>query len=246
MGLYTPYLAVVRRRPGRAVLDPDTEVVIDGFPRTGNTFAVLAFQTAQPAPVRVAHHIHVAGHVVAAARRGLPTLVPVRPPEGAVVSVMMWWPHVGARMALAAYARFHERLLPWREACVPAPFDAVTSDLGPVVEALNRRFGTSFAPFAHTAENVERCYRLIEERSARLPWSPAISAYMSGRITAAQLERERDVAGPATAKAPEMRVARPSAARDATRERVRAAYLDPGLARLRERAERAYGRFVGD
>ena len=65
--------------------------------------------------------------------------------------------------ALAAYARFYERILPYRERCVVGRFAEVTSDLGSVIERINGRYGTDFARFEHTPETVERCYRLIEE-----------------------------------------------------------------------------------
>jgi hypothetical protein len=247
LAAHDAFLHLARRRKGRAVVGPDTEIVIEGFPRTGNTFAVFAFQAAQERPVRVAHHLHAPAQVSVAAGRGLPVLLLIRPPEEAVVSSVIWWPHVSPADALPAYAHFYERLLPLRDACVVGRFDEVTSDMGAVIDRVNARYGTAFARFEHTPENVERCYELIEERSRQLDGGAAINAYMSGVISAAELE-ERRRAGILTAggSTPELRVARPSAARDAARERVRIAYDDPRLAGPRARAERVYRDFVGD
>jgi hypothetical protein len=241
------YLLLARRRKGRAVVGPDTEIVIEGFPRTGNTFAVFAFQSAQPRPVRVAHHLHAPAQVSAAAARGLPVLLLIRPPEDAIVSSVLWWPHVTPGDVLAAYTRFYERLLPVRDACVIGRFDDVTGDMGVVIDRVNRRFGCDFARFEHTPENVESCYRLIEERSRQPSTTAAINAYMSGLISAAELDAHRGPGSdPVRPAAPEMRVARPSEARAAARERVRDAYLVPRLAGARARAERAYRDCVGD
>jgi hypothetical protein len=241
------YLALARIRKGRAVVGPDTEIVIEGFPRAGNTFAVFAFQSAQPRPVRVAHHLHAPAQVAAAVARGLPVLLLIRPPQDAIVSSVLWWPHVTPADALAAYARFYERLLPVRDACVIGPFEEVTADMGAVIDRVNRRYGRDFARFEHTPENVERCYRLIEERSRQPSSTAAINAYMSGVITAAELGAHRGHGSdPSRPAAPEMRVARPSGARAAARERVCDAYLVPRLAGARARAERAYRDCVGD
>ncbi len=246
LGAHPRYLEVVRRRQRRAVLTDDTELVIEGFPRTGNTFAVVAFQIAQTRPVPVAHHLHISGHVVAAVERGVPALVLIRPPEATVVSAMMWWPHVQAQDAMLAYARFYERLLPLRQACVFADFGEVTTDFGAIGERVNRRYGTDFAAFAHTEQNVARCYRLIEERSARTPWGPTISAWMSGRISTAEMEAARGETHAASAPgAPEMRVARPSPVRDAARDALRERYRATRLDSRRLRAERAYRDCVG-
>ena len=43
-----------------------TELVIEAFPRSANTFATVAFQLSQPAPVRVAHHLHAPAQVTEA------------------------------------------------------------------------------------------------------------------------------------------------------------------------------------
>src|SRR5262245_32533170 len=59
----------------------DTEAIIEGFPRSANTFAATAFQLAQTKPVRVAHHLHVPSQIIAGARWGIPTIVLVRDPE---------------------------------------------------------------------------------------------------------------------------------------------------------------------
>src|SRR2546421_9409717 len=103
------YLWYSRRHHGPNVVSHDTELVIEGFPRTANTFTVFAFQMAQAAPVRVAHHLHAPAQVIFAARRGIPVLVLVRPPEDAVLSLASWSPYVSLGQALAAYARFYER-----------------------------------------------------------------------------------------------------------------------------------------
>ena len=44
-----------------------------------------------------------------------------------------------------------------------ATFEEVTSDFGAIVEIVNRKFGTSFKPFVHTAENVSKVMQIIEE-----------------------------------------------------------------------------------
>lgn len=244
---YDSFLHVARMRKGRAVVGPGTEIVIEGFPRTGNTFAVFAFQWAQERPVRVAHHLHAPAQVSVAADMGLPVLLLIRPPDDAIVSSVMWWPHVTAADALPAYANFYERLLPLRDACVVGRFEEVTSDMGAVIDRVNARYGTAFDRFEHTPENVEACYALIDERSRQADGGAAINAYMSGVISAAELDVRRAAgAGTSLSATPEMRVARPSAARAAARDRVREAYLAPHLADARARAERVYRDFVGD
>ena len=243
---HASYLAVARFRHSEAAVGPDTQLVIEGFPRTANTFSVFAFQMAQPAPVRVAHHLHAPVQVIAAAKARIPVLVLIRPPEDAVLSLATWSPHIGLEQALRAYSRFYERVARDRSWCVTGEFTQVTSDLGLVIDAVNGRYETAFARFEHTPQNVEACYALIEEKSCRPPWAAAITRYVSGTITAQQLAAARAAArgaGGEGQQLSEARVARPSTARAAAREQMRGHYHHPRLARLRERAERAHNAF---
>ena len=60
------------------LVDRRTQIVIEGFPRSGNTFAVVAFQQAQRESVRVARHLHMREQVIRAAKWGIPTLLLAR------------------------------------------------------------------------------------------------------------------------------------------------------------------------
>lgn len=44
-----------------------TDLLVESYPRSASSFAVAAFRVAQePRSVRIAHHTHAAGHVIAA------------------------------------------------------------------------------------------------------------------------------------------------------------------------------------
>jgi len=245
----TLYLPVARRRYPGAVVDGRTQIVIDGFTRSAVTFAVVAFQFAQNDHVRVAHHLHAAGHLIEAARRRVPTLVPVRPPEDTIVSALVREPGVTPRQFLKSYALFYERLVPYRDAFELASFEEVTSDLGTVIERVNHRFGTMFRAFRHDEASVRQVFELIDERARRPPWEPLMGEFLAGSCSLDDYRRERDriiAEGVRLPPIPEERVQRPSEARRAKGQAARAAYLRPELAALRTRAERAYLRFFGE
>jgi hypothetical protein len=238
------YIPLARLRHGHAAIADDTELVIDGFTRTAGTFALVAFQLAQPSPVRVAHHLHAPAHLIAAARRGIPALLLIREPDETALSCVTREPHVTLRQALHAYERFHTRLLPYRHAMVVADFGDVTSDFGAVTQRVNRRFGTSFTPFQHTPQSLETAYWVIDARASAPPWGEAIGAFLSGFATFAQLEEaaQRHAAAPmaAATAVPQLRVQRPSEAKEERKLELRRRLDDPSLADARARARRAY------
>ena len=137
-------------------LSPDSDIVIEGFPCSANSFTVAAFTTSQPGKVQVAHHLHAPGHVIAAVRRGIPALVLIREPEDAVTEFARTKPALTVAQAARGYVRFYRPLLRYLDRFVVGAFDDVTTDLGSVVRRINERFGTSFAEFEPTEQNLAR------------------------------------------------------------------------------------------
>lgn len=200
----------------RSPVRPGTDVVIEGFPRSANTFAVVAFVLAQPSAPSVAHHLHVPAQVLEGARMGIPTMVLVRDPDEAVLSHVIRRPHISLRQGYRDYVRFHQGVLPMMGRVVVVSFEQVTSDFGAAVRRLNQVFDSSFAEFDHTEENVRRCFELIEDRNRR-------------RFGGEPLERG---------------VARPSAVREEAKARLRGQVLSTHVEKLRSEARKLYERFL--
>lgn len=244
------YLPIARRKYPDSVIGDDTRLVIDGFTRSAVTFATIAFQMAQRRPVRVAHTLHSSGHVIAAARRSVPTIVTIREPEEVVLSAVIREPYVTLGQALTAYARFYSTLRPFRPDFVVSEFDDITRNFGSVIRRVNQRFGTGFEEFEHTEANVERCYEVIEARSQRPPWSKALGEFECGIIGYEDYQRivavfEREGWLPQLA-VPETRVQRPSTERDDLKNSLRAELGGRRLSGRLTNARHAYAAFVAD
>lgn len=236
------YLPIARRRHPQGVIAEDTQLVIDGFTRSAVTFALVAFQVAQNGHVRVAHHLHSPAQLIQATRRGIPGLVPIRPPQDTVLSAMSREPTVSVGQWLRSYVAFYRRMLDVSDDLVFARFDSVTTDLGAVTGEVNARFGTSFAEFSHTPADVAVAFALIDERSRRPPWRRLLGEFLAGRIS---LDEYRELTAEQRGlvdlgAVPEERVQRPSAHRRANREALLERYRDPDLKAWRARAEAAY------
>ncbi|WP_273844799.1 hypothetical protein [Rubrobacter calidifluminis] len=194
-----------------------TRLVIEGFPRSGNTFAVFAFRQAQEVPVRIAHHLHAPAQVIRASRLGIPALVLIRNPMDAVVSLMLREPRFSAGMALSYYISFYEAVAGFRDSYVLGTFEEVTRDYGSVIERVNDRFDTSFGVFEHTGETVKDVFARIEE------------AHRAKRNSVLVEEK----------------VARPSATKAGLKAGLRKELArDPALEPLVERARAVYGELV--
>lgn len=179
-GAYPALFFPLRRLGGQVGIGPavarDTDLVIEGFPRSGNTFAVHAFRLAQPHAVKTADHIHVPAQVIRAARYRVPACILARRPEDAVRSLVVKYPFLNPRHVLRGYAGFYERCLPYREHFVAATFDQVVADFGGVIDRINRRFGASFHRFEPTEENLRRIFQGIDERNADEAVDPVLGS----------------------------------------------------------------------
>jgi hypothetical protein len=197
------------------LVDRRTQLVIEGFPRSGNTFAVVAFEQAQHERVRIAHHLHMPAQVMRAARWRIPTLVLMRKPTDAVLSWVIREPWIPIREAMRHYVWFYEKVAEYRSAVVMGFFEEVTQDYGAVLERVNTKFGTAFSAFDHSKDNVEGVFSHIEERH---------------RARRGGLD-ERQIARPSAAKA---------GMKDALMEELQA----PQIKELTARAEAIYEDFV--
>jgi hypothetical protein len=197
----------LQRVRGRGeLLDARTDVVIEAFPRCASSFAVAAFRLAQePRATHIAHHTHMPAQVMRAARRGVPALVLLRDPLDTFVSHLILSPDLTPNAAARGYLRFYEPLLTFRHGFVTATFDEVVRSFGDAIRRLNERFGTSFAPFEHTAEHVariegeiERDYRAREGSRARLEAVIPRPSASRDAMKAAVAERVRREVSPRT------------------------------------------------
>ncbi|HZP89607.1 MAG TPA: hypothetical protein VFC04_01275 [Actinomycetota bacterium] len=208
-------LAVARRRGHGFPVDARSELLVEGYPRSANSFAVAALARLRPG-IRIAHHLHAPGHVIAAVRLGVPALVLIREPEDAVVELALLKPALTPAQMLRGYVRFYEPLERYLERIVVARTSEVTGDFGVVVGRLNERFGLGLPAFEHSEEAAAAVHRAIQDVRAGAvgPGLPLI-----GRGTASEIGRE------------------------AERARLRRAYagLHPGL---RVRAERLHETFT--
>ena len=71
-----------------------TDVVFEGYPRSGNSFAVFAFSSAQGRSLRIANHVHSPSQLIRAAQLGIPACLLIREPAAAVAAFATKVPHL--------------------------------------------------------------------------------------------------------------------------------------------------------
>ncbi len=129
----------------RRAVRRSTKVCIEGYPRSANSYALLAFRRWNPG-LRVANHLHTPLQITRAVKLGIPCAVLIRPPVDAVASVLvMERERISDTAAYRAYIHFYSRSLRVRDRVVVAPFEDVTRDPAAMVDRINALYGTAFA-----------------------------------------------------------------------------------------------------
>jgi PAS domain-containing protein len=192
----------VRRLTGtydHLCIRPDTELVIEGYPRSANSTTAHGFLERQDRAVRVAHHKHHAAQLLRAARWKTPAIALIRPPRAAIVSGFALaeegrrrrggpggrGSHVTFEDAARAWRLFYRAIRPYRDAFILAPFGWVTTDLEGVIQAVNDRFGTAFqsAPAPHPPQ------RELGWHARSTPLRREIQRELRGALEVAEAER---------------------------------------------------------
>jgi hypothetical protein len=202
-----------------------TQLVIEGYPRSANTFAEVAFRQAQRDSVRIAHHLHAPAQIIRAAQWQIPTIVLIREPTDAVLSYVVRHPQISVSHALRAYISFYRTVARFRSAYVVGTFREVTEDYGAVIQRVNAKFGTHFALFEHTEANVEKVFTIVEYLNKR-------------NVAIIEALHKRNV------KDLEAQVARPSAAKDRLKAEARSALESKKAKALLGMAEEVYCDFA--
>ncbi|TCP39296.1 hypothetical protein [Rhodovulum marinum] len=149
----------LRRLTGRfdkLCVTKNTDIVIEGYPRSANSTTAHGFIDRQVGDIRLAHHKHHVAQLLQAARKGLPAVVLIRKPATAMLSNLALVEEARYRGedrpekplsfsdVAFSWLMFYETLEPYLDKIVIAPFDEVTQDLKPMIEDVNATFGTEF------------------------------------------------------------------------------------------------------
>jgi hypothetical protein len=162
---------MLRRVTGRMnerCASPETNIVIEGFPRSANSSTAHAFIDRQSKQIKVAHHLHHVAQLIKGAQLDLPTVVLIREPRSAILSLKALnaeginrdgFDENGEPFedTIKAWLTFYEALEPYLDRVVIAPFGEATKSVETVITNVNEKFGTSFKvtlPEDHAARTL--------------------------------------------------------------------------------------------
>lgn len=159
----------------RKIVTQHHDLLIEGFPRCANSFAVQAFlyDNGPKEDVLLATHMHSPAHIRLATRWQVPSLVLIREPDEAVVSLLALAVQSGVlplarlkeknvvrlvRYWTRRFSHFYSDIVDVQNQFVLATFLEVITDFGSVIRAVNRRFRREFVEFVHEKQSVSSIF----------------------------------------------------------------------------------------
>ena len=205
-------LRKLTRQSDHLCIRRDTDIVIEGYPRSANSTTVHQFLAMQDRPHHVAHHKHHAAQLLRAAAWRIPAVVLIRAPREASLSLLALAAEARHRAGkpergglsfsdvLSAYVAFYDAVEPTLDHALIGRFEVVRSDVPGLITRVNARFGTDFrtgggqcrAGRARLACDAERDPHADQER----PRAP-----LRGRVERVRIPAPSAVAGRSGARA---------------------------------------------
>ena len=155
----------------KRVTRPDSTIVIEGFPRCGNTFAFYAFLLAQVERldggtnhVNVGNHMHCVGQFALARRWKIPAILVVRNPHDTIVSNFIYESELPLGYYVRRYINFHASMRTYLDSIVVSDFPETTRGFGRVIGKVNAKFGTHFLAAPDTQQAQDRVLAEVERQ----------------------------------------------------------------------------------
>jgi hypothetical protein len=145
------------------VANKHSRIVIEGFPRSANTFAVVAFKQAQTNDFLIAHHIHAEAQFKLAVKYNIPAIALLREPLDAVCSLLIRDPSYTVDQALLRYIKFYSVVNELNDQLLIAKFSDVTQNFNKVITQCNKKFSTNFLLLPNTEKDIKNIFDEIKK-----------------------------------------------------------------------------------
>lgn len=144
------------------------DVVVDGFPRSANTYAWFALKSTVEPKYVVRGHTHSAATLKSAIVDHKPGMLIVRRPDQAVTSLHQLTNGISLDALFRAYTRFHSRCLTLKgNGLYIAKFEDVVTDFGAVLDDFYSAHGLNWPSYVKTVDSEEKVFDIVEHSNMR-------------------------------------------------------------------------------
>lgn len=162
------YNIYTKRRHGTDIFNREFKLVIDGFPRSGNSYSGRMLSVTQGDQFKFLSQCHCPPFLLAALKLGTPACLTLRQPEDSVVSWVILR-KLPMDVVLSLYIDFHRVLLPHRSRLLVLNFSTITNDFSQVLRMINQRYKIGLTVPADPHALKEEAFARIDRYYEGLP-----------------------------------------------------------------------------
>ena len=155
-------IAYFRQNNKKILTTKDTDIVIEGFWRCANHYAVFAFKNAEK-NTNIAHHFHASAQIKIAIKKNIPSLVLIRNPFDCIASCLVFEPNTKPQYFIEYYKQFYISLMDLRHNFIISDFDETITNFGDVMKKINKKFIRNFRIFDNSKENINKVFKEIKD-----------------------------------------------------------------------------------
>lgn len=192
--LYRRGLAWLRRDLYMRLASQETDVVVEGFPRSANTYLVQALILISDGHLQIAHHLHDPCQIRTATRLRIPCFVIVRDPLDAISSWKLKAPHIRTTLMLRIYDEFYQRVAQDQAAVTFIRYSDVVTSTTEVVSEIMRQIDPKARPNL-TELSDDRIFAAIDARKHEREDAKDVAefALTVARPTIDKADRKQDI-----------------------------------------------------
>ncbi|MDY7021830.1 MAG: hypothetical protein SWJ54_10795 [Cyanobacteriota bacterium] len=128
----------------RRVCQQDTDLCIEGFPRSANSFTFNILKQANP-DCKIVSHSHQIDNIKLAVAYGIPTIILIRSPIQAVASFCVFkHPIDRVDLLVKKWISYYRNISKLREQVVIIDFEIATKDINLAIKKLNETYTKEF------------------------------------------------------------------------------------------------------
>ena len=155
---------IFAKRNGARLVTSSTDLVVEGFPRSANSFIEAAIRHASPTELKLGHHTHARSQVDEAVRQNIPCVVLIRNPIDAIVSYLEESERLSSpNVLIREYIIFYNGIERHLGRIVFAKFDTIKHDPSAVIKAINSQFGMTLDVTSLKTSSVDQILECMTE-----------------------------------------------------------------------------------
>ena len=145
----------------------DTEVTIDGFQRSANTYAYYYFKELN-SETKIAHHSHSFRQIIYSVEKNIPTILLIRDPFDTILSTYIYhFKKVSFNVLAESWINFYKPLLSYKSHLVISDFDKTISNFNKKIAECDLKFDTHFkchSKFHNTKDFEDKIQMKLSDR----------------------------------------------------------------------------------